>query len=180
MNLLITKNDLIEHCAMSENAPDVRVNVAIQQAHNRLQSILCREFFNELKDDFLDGSLSAKNTTFLDSYAKFYLIWEAYAAFCIVGTFAQTAAGFRQHTDDNSAPVDNQRIEMIRNNAKEQVKFWHAEMMHFLNENIDDYPTYKASNCYDCGVKLPGISISGAGKKEPEENPFYLDSNCCE
>jgi len=183
MNLLITKNDLIEHCGLSENTNDVKVNIAIQQAHNKLQSILCRDYYNELKTQFLAGSLTAENQTFLDDYVKFFLTWEAYASFCIVGTFAQTKAGFRQHTDENSTPVDNQRIDMIRNNAKEQSMFWHGEMMHFLMDNINDYATYKASDCYDCKEKkLPNFGISGAGKKRGEYSPTYFlnnDPNCC-
>jgi hypothetical protein len=181
MNLLINKNDLIEHCGLSGNTDDAKVNISIQQAHNKLQSILCRDFYNELKTEFLDGSLSTENQTFVDDYVKSFLVWEAYASFCIVGTFAQTKAGFREHTDENSSPVDNQRIDMIRNNAKEQSMFWHGEMMHFLVENIDNYATYKNSDCYDCREKkLPSFGISGAGKKKKEYYPTYLNDNCCE
>jgi len=171
MNLLVTKNDIVDNCALSENTDDRQINVAIVQAHNKLQAVLCRDFYEELKTQFLNSTLSTENTAIFP-YVKNYLVWESYSSFIVVGSFNQTKAGFREHTDDNSQPVDNTRISMIKKNAEEQAQFYLGELRRFLHDNIGDYSTYQASNCYDCDPKKYSFKISGAGSKE-RPDPWF-------
>jgi len=164
MNLLITKNDLIENCALSENSADNKVNVAIQQAHNKLQAVLCRDFYEELRTQFLSDSLTVYNASLM-SYVKMYLVWEAYSSFVVVGAFDQTKAGFRQHTDENSQVLNSGELNMLKKNAEEQALFWKGELVNYLYDNIDNYATFKGSNCY-CKKTTYNFKISGAGSKK--------------
>jgi len=165
MNLLISKNDLIEQCSVSINVDDKDANVAIKQAHNKLKAIFCRDFYNELLTQYEAGTLTADNTALM-SYVIDYLVWEAYVSLTVVGSFSHTKSGFREHTDENSNPVDNNRIAMIKKNAEEQANLYRGEMMAFINENIDNYSTYKTSDCYTCQRTQPAFKISGAGSKD--------------
>jgi len=165
MNLLITKLDLIENCGISENTVDKKVNIAIQQAHNKLKRIICRELYAEILTEFENKSLSVKNQNLLE-YIIPFLSWQTYSDFIFPASVDHTTAGFREHVGDNEQIVDTQRLNSIKKNAETQVEFWKGELLYYLKKNVDTYPLFKNSGCYDCGSESTSFKITGAGTKD--------------
>ena len=160
-NQLITKNEIIKACALSSVADDSRVNVCIQQAMNRLRTVLCRDFFNELIVEFNAETYTGLNETLVEDYIRPYLSWLAYESYVLIGSQANTKAGFREHLDEDSQPVTDQRLKSIMKNAYEQSEFYRSLMLEYLYDNEDDFATWKASGCY-CLEPKSTFKITGA------------------
>ena len=160
-NQLITKNEIIKACALSKNADDSRVNVCIKQAMNRLRVVLCRDFFNELMTEFNTETYTGLNETLVEDYIRPYLSWLAYEIYTLIGAQANTKAGFREHLDEDSQPVTDQRLKSIMKNAYEQSEFYKSLMLEYLYDNEDDFATWKASGCY-CLEPKTTFKITGA------------------
>ena len=165
-NLLITKNNLIEHCGIASNADDASVNVAIVQAHNTLKSLICRDYYDFLISGNDAGSLTGYHLTLLNDYIEYYLTWLAYSKFILLGAQMNARAGFREHIEETSQPVTEARLNALRKNAEEQVMYYKAEMFFFINGNIAEFSLYKNSDCYDCTTKKESFKITGAGSYE--------------
>ena len=166
-NQLITKNELIKICALSENADDSRVNVSIQQAQNALRALLCKDFFNELIAEFNAETYTGLNETLVENYIRPFLSWLAYEKYCLIGSQSNTKAGFREHLDDDSQPVTDNRLKSIMKNAYEQSEFFKADLLDYMYENENSFPTWKSSGCY-CITPTSTFKITGAGTKKNE------------
>lgn len=158
---LITKNEIIKACALSDVADDSRVNVCIQQAMNRLRAVICRDFFNELITEFNAKSYTGLNEILVKEFIRPYLSWLAYEKYVLIGSQANTKAGFREHLDDDSQPVTDQRLKSLMKNAYEQGEFYRSLMLEYLYDNEDEFLTWKASGCY-CLEPKSTFKITGA------------------
>lgn len=165
---LITKNELIKLCALSQTADDARVNVCIQQAQNSLRAVLCRDFFNELITEFEAESYTGLNETLVEVYIRPYLSWLAYEKYVLIGSQANTKAGFREHLDDDSQPVTDQRLKSLMKNAYEQSEYHKRDMINYLYENENQFTTWKNSGCY-CMEQDITFKITGAGTKKQSD-----------
>lgn len=159
--LIITKDDLRQWCNVSENASDEQINICIEQAQNQLKSLFCRDYYDDFLAGFEDDSLTGQDLALL-AYVKPYLSWLAYSKYTVVGSQDNTKSGFRELLSDNSQPVTESRLNAIRKNAEEQVMYYERDMMYFIKSNINDFPVYKASNCYTGKKNKLTFKITGA------------------
>jgi hypothetical protein len=162
-NLLVTKNNLIEHCDLSENADDVRVNVAITQAHNQLRAVICRDYYDYLIAQYNANTLAGIHLTLANTYIEPYLSWLSYSKYCLIGSQENTKSGFREQVSENSQPVTEARLNAIRKNAEEQALFHQGEMLYYLKQNITLFTVYADSDCYKCKSMESTFKITGAG-----------------
>lgn len=147
-NQLITKNDIIKACALSDNADDGRINVCIGQSQNGLRVILCKDFYNQLITEFNNEAYTGLNETLVEDYIRPFLCWLAYEKYILIGSQANTKAGFREHLEDNSQPVTDQRLKSLMKNAYEQSEFYKSLLKEYLYDNENSFATWKASGCY--------------------------------
>ena len=163
-NFLITKNDVIKYCGLTANANDDTVNVCIQQAHNRLKSIICEAMLDDLISEFLADTYTGLNNTFIQDYVQPFLTWLAYSKYVVWGAQDNTKAGFRELTDDHSTPVSDLRLKNMLTVAENEAEINRKLMIRFLFDNIASFPLFEASDCYDCcNEKKYFHKISGAG-----------------
>ena len=160
-NQLITKNEIIKKCDLSKVADDSKVNVCIRQAMNSLRAVLCRDFFNELITEFNAETYTGLNETLVEDFIRPYLSWLAYEIYALLGQQTDTKAGFREHLDDDSQPVTDQRLKSLEKNAYGQSEFYKSLMLEYLYDNEDEFLTWKASGCY-CLEPKSTFKITGA------------------
>jgi len=153
---------------------DNKINVAIYNAQKRLKSILCDKEYNSLLSNFDAASLTTAQTNLLP-YTQEFVVWEAYKLFIPVSGVHSTEAGYRNFEDENSNQVNKATLHELSAYADEQSNYFKGELKYFLDQNIDDYPDYKESGCYNCLGRENYTKISGAGKRKTLSRNLYPD-----
>jgi hypothetical protein len=179
--LFISQQDFKDKVDLSENVLSKYIIPNIASVQDRyIKKILCKSFYDELIDELDGGNVTTANQTLIDDYIKAAMVYRSYARYLASANVFNTPAGFRKFREDNSEGAEAADMAALMNQANSDANYYERELFDFLNNNLDDYPTYR-DEC-QCG-KLKSITnfkISSIGKgcKDPytnPNNPFYND-----
>jgi hypothetical protein len=180
--LFISQEDFKDRVDLSENVLSKYIvpNIALVQ-DRYIKKILCKDFYDELIAQIEGSTLTTANETLVDDYIKPAMVYRSYARYLASANVFSTPAGFKRLTDDNSEAAQAADMAALMNQANSDAVYYERELYEFLENNEDDYETYK-DNCKCAKIKSIGsFKISGIGKglKDPytnPNNPYYRDS----
>lgn len=120
-----------------------------------LLPILCTDQFNDLRDKYQEGNLSANEQALLECVKKTVAEWALFEAvphlaiipeadgFKVIST---TDGMFSKRNLTNS--THEKAIQQLRYSAEENGKTFRAELLSYLYKNPDNFPLWKNSECY--------------------------------
>ncbi|HET6224670.1 MAG TPA: hypothetical protein VFF27_00230 [Bacteroidia bacterium] len=185
--LFISQEDFKERVDLSDNVLSKYIIPNIASVQDRyIKKILCKDFYDELIYQIDNDSLTTENETLVDDYIKPAMVFRSYARYLATANVYSTPSGFRKFKEDNSDSADAADMAAFLNQANSDATFYERELFEFLENNLDDYATYR-DECKCSNIKsITNFKISaiGAGyKKDPYKNPNnpfyndYLDDN---
>jgi hypothetical protein len=185
--LFISQEDFKDRVDLSDNVLSKYIIPNIASVQDRyIKKILCKDFYDELIAQIDAGTLTTANETLIDDHIKPAMVFRSYARYLATANIFSTPAGFRKFREDNSDAAEAADMSAFLNQANSDATYYERELYEFLENNKDDYPTYR-DEC-NCGniksVTNFKISAIGVGyKKDPYKNPNnpfyndYLDDN---
>lgn len=173
--LFLNATHIKEYTFVDQNVDEKYLLVAIKEA----QELHAREYlgtalYDQLISQIDTGSVSALNTTLLDTYIqpmlKYWTIYEA-APFLNIKI---TNKNISKKSSDGSSAVDLSELDRIINKVHTKAKYYTKRMVKYLCENSTSYPLYyNAGNgsdtiyprsvAYDCGIFLGNIKRKNKG-----------------
>lgn len=148
MTRIITNAYFRDETDVSNSVEDVAIDRKIVKAHDQLQFILGRNFYNQIVSQAttLPTTFSTENAALFDPYIKQYLAWQAYEYYIVNANSYDTRMGRRVFKEANSDPVDAKTIGEMISRAKEDSLFYKGNLINFLVEaqklNSASYPIY--------------------------------------
>lgn len=181
--LFISQEDFKDRVDLSDNVLSKYIIPNIAMVQDRyIRKIICKDFYDELITQIDGGTLTADNQTLVDDYIKPAMVFRSYSRYLPTANTFSTPAGFRRFRDDNSESAEAADMQASINQANSDSNFYEKELYDFLENNLDDYPTYR-DNCKCAKKVLSGFKITSIGKGYPKDpytnpnNPYYLDDN---
>ncbi len=185
--LFISQEDFSERVDLSSNILSKYVVPNIAAVQDRyIKKILCKEFYDELISQLDASTVTASNQTLIDDYIKPAMVFRSYARYLATANIFSTPSGFRKYREDNSDAAESSEMTAFLNQANSDANFYEKELYEYLQNNLDNYPTYRDEcNCNNT-TSITNFKISAIGsgyKKDPYNNPNnpyyndYLDGN---
>jgi hypothetical protein len=175
--LFISQEDFKDRVNLSDNVLSKYIIPSIALVQDRhIRKILCNDFYNELIEQLEDDTVTTANQTLIDDYIKPAMVYRSYARYVATANVFSSASGMRKYLEQDSEPATSADLASIIGQAESDALFYERELYEFLEDNEDDYPTYR-DNC-KCGkVKsITNFKISKVGKgfrKDMNIDPYY-------
>jgi hypothetical protein len=159
--LLINQEDFEGYADVSANIDSKYLEPHIRVAQETtLKTILCSDFYTEILSQFEADTLTTENETILP-YIQKCLIFYSYVGYLLYAQIRSTPHGFVQKKSDESDQITDKRLGELLNDAREKARFYEGELREFLEDNEDDYATWRDD---DCGCSEEGFSGFGITK----------------
>lgn len=180
--LFISQEDFRDRVDLSDNVLSKYIvpNIALVQ-DRYIKKILCKAFYDELITQIDAGTLTVVNEALRDDYIKPSMVYRSYARYLASSNVFSTPAGFRRFRDENSETAEVADMQALMNQANSDANYYEKELFDYLENNEDDFPTYR-DNCKCSKIKgVEGFKISSIGKGYPKDpytnpnNPYYND-----
>lgn len=160
--LLINQQDFEGYADISSNIDSKYLEPHIRAAQETtIKSILCSDFYDEILDQYENDSLTTENETILP-YIQKCLIFYAYEGYLLYSQIRSTPHGMVQKRSDESDQISEKRLGELLNNAREKAKFYEGELREFLEDNEDNYPTWRDDDCNCSNEGFSGFWITKA------------------
>lgn len=180
--LFISQEDFKDRVDLSDNVLSKYILPNIASVQDRyIKKILCKDFYDELIEQVDADTLTSANETLVDDYIKPAMVFRAYARYIATANIYNTASGFRKFREDNSDIAENSDMTALLSQAESDAMYYEKELYDYLENNEDDYPTYR-DNCKCSKTKgLANFKITAIGKGYPKDpytnpnNPYYND-----
>jgi hypothetical protein len=180
--LFISQQDFKDRVDLSENVLSKYIVPGIALVQDRyIKKILCKDFYDELIGQIEAGNLTTANETLVDDHVKNAMVYRSYARYLASANVFSTPSGFRRFREDNSEGAEAADMAALMNQANSDANYYERELYEFLNNNLDDYPTYRDECQCSKQNSITSFKISSIGKgynKDPytnPNNPFYND-----
>jgi hypothetical protein len=178
--LFISQQDFKDRVDLSENVLSKYIIPSIALVQDRyIKKILCPEFYDELIEQVADDDLTDDNETLVNDYIKPAMVYRAYARYISNANIFSTPSGFRKYSEENSEAATTADLAGTIAQAESDAQFYENELREFLENNEDDYPTFR-DNC-NCPKPTTGFKVSKIGdgfkkdKKIDLSGSFYSD-----
>ena len=114
--------------------------------------LLCKTLYEQLVSQWADGGFAYLDTNLQNLYPYFkdFLVYKTYARYLVGRNIKDTPAGSRVHTDTISREANTNEMQELRKKAEGDAEFYEDELLNFLEDNKNDYPTWRDSACYKC------------------------------
>lgn len=165
--LLITTSDFSERVDVSNHVADKYIDRHIITAQERyLRGLLGAEFFTELLEEKATGYWTGSNETLVDTYITPYLVWKAYQLYIPQASVFFTGMGPREMTEDNSVLASNERMAQLTDTARDNAKFFEAELYKYLCANKTLFTTWDEATDKVKPQALPRITAVGVKSRK--------------
>lgn len=174
---LITYAYLREECDLPQNLDDSELEKHVYAAQEMLRADIGDGFYQDLLTNYRANSLSAAYTSVYDPYIKQFVAWKAAEYWTVKANFKVTRAGFRVHTEENSAAATDTQMGEIIKDAKYKASFYKNLLIDYLDNHSGDYELYNR-----CGSKKSnGFGITVIKKKEFQPDIYNRGGSfkCC-
>ena len=146
--LLIEENEVKEASSVSITFPVEKMRPFILEAQDlELPPLICDEYYAELIDQAENDTLTPANETLLNDYLKPALARLSLYRILLFAGISVVDSGIVRKSGLNSEPVADEDMERRRIQIRSDAKRYLNRMMAFLDDNIEDYQTFKTSDC---------------------------------
>jgi hypothetical protein len=182
--LFISQEDFKDRVDLSDNVLSKYIIPNIASVQDRyIKKILCKDFYDELIVQIDNSSLTTANDTLVEDYIKPAMVFRSYARYLATANIFSTPSGFRKFREDNSDSAEAADMSAFLNQANSDATFYERELFEYLENNLDDYPTYR-DECKCSNIKALSnfkITAIGSGYKKDfyknPNNPYYNDND---
>jgi hypothetical protein len=138
----------------------ISTNTILLSELAHLKTAIGKKFYEELKTQNNDGTLTAANQTLMDDFLIRTLCW--FARFEVINEIQSNSSsmGIVHNIDEFSTIIDPAELNAYKQDTYRKSEIYLQDMLEFLNDpdNIGDYPTYKANApCNTTTYKNHGI-----------------------
>lgn len=167
--LLIDTSKFSERVDVSDHIADKYLDRHILTAQERyLKPLLGAAFYNELLEDKLSGYYGTGIEALIDDYITPYLVWRSYQVYLPHSKTFMTGMGPRVLTEDNSMPLSDKHLSIMRDESKSMADFYERELYEYLCDNKETFTTWEDATDKNRNVYLPGIT--GVGRNSRNDN----------
>jgi hypothetical protein len=161
--LLITLSDVSDRLKISSSLEleDFRPYIILAQ-ELYLSKILCKDFYDEIIQEYQDDSFSTENQTLYDEYIKKALVYRAYACYLAEANIHVKNSGLRTFIEDDSADKDSKSIYSMVRAYEQRADSYENFLKEYLEDNASTFPTYYA-NCNSCKTENSALKITSIG-----------------
>ena len=140
---LISTTYLKDNSPINENVDDKLLKSAIKESQEiYIRDIIGSGLYNELQTQAFAGTLTANNTTLLDTYIapclKYYTLTES----MLPMTFKMLNKSVASRNSDNATPVTIDEMTMIERRYRDKAEYYANRLKDYLCANTILYPKY--------------------------------------
>lgn len=183
--IFITEEDIKQTSLIDENVDVSLIRNTIREAQDlHIHEILGTGLYNELKTQIDAGTLTALNTTLLDSYVRWSLLyWSLYEGVDVL-TYKFRNKSIMKMSSDNGQPISLDEVKRLMDSFKNKAEWYSERVTRYLCENQSSYPLYinpgtgsdtihPKRNNYDSGWHL-GRDNYNSSYKDRFDNTYDL------
>ena len=140
---LISVSYLKDNTPINENLDDKLLKSAIKEAQEiYIRDVIGSGIYDELQDQAFNSTLTADNTTLLDSYIapclKYYSLTES----MLPMTFKFMNKSVATRNSENATPVSIDELTLIEQRYRDKAEYYADRLRNFLKENPTLYPKF--------------------------------------
>jgi hypothetical protein len=134
---------LKDNTPLNENLDDKLLKSSIKEAQEiYIRDVIGSGIYDELQDQAYNGTLTADNTTLLDSYIapclKYYTLTES----MLPMTFKFMNKSVATRNSENATAITPQELSLIEQRYRDKAEYYAERLRDFLKENPTIYPKY--------------------------------------
>jgi len=139
----ISTSYLKDNSAINENVDDKLLKSAIKEAQEiYIRDIIGSGLYDELQTQAFAGTLTANNTTLLDSYIapclKYYTITES----MLPMTFKLMNKSVATRQAENATAITIDELTLIEQRFRDKAEYYGNRLRDYLRENTNTYPLF--------------------------------------
>jgi hypothetical protein len=139
----ISTTYLIDNSPLNENLDPKLLKSSIKEAQEiYIRDVIGSGIYNELQDQAYNGTLTADNTTLLDSYIapclKYYTLTESMLPL----TFKFMNKSVASRNSENATPISTSELTMIEQRYRDKAEYYAERLRDYLKENPNKYPKF--------------------------------------
>ena len=159
---LVTAAEVISNSFTNANTDPALIsnNTILLSELAHLKTAIGKKFYEELKTQNNDGTLTAANQTLMNDFLIRTLCW--FARFEVINEIQSNSSsmGIVHNIDEFSTIIDPAELNAYKQDTYRKSEIYLQDMLEFLNDsdNSSDYPTYTANApCNTTTYKNHGI-----------------------
>ena len=161
----------------------ISTNTILLSELAHLKTAIGKKFYEELKTQNNDGTLTTANQTLMDDFLIRTLCW--FARFEVINEIQSNSSsmGIVHNIDEFSTIIDPAELNAYKQDTYRKSEIYLQDMLEFLNDpdNIGDYPTYKANApCNTTTYKNHGIIMYDSIYSRPRRDYDSWKNYCPE
>jgi hypothetical protein len=134
---------LKDNTPLNENLDDKLLKSSIKEAQEiYIRDVIGSGIYDELQDQAYNGTLTADNTTLLDSYIapclKYYTLTES----MLPMTFKFMNKSVASRNSENATAITPQELSLIEQRYRDKAEYYAERLRDYLKENPTIYPKY--------------------------------------
>tara|TARA_R110000764_G_scaffold113795_2_gene200913 strand:- start:654 stop:1232 length:579 start_codon:yes stop_codon:yes gene_type:complete len=172
---LATASEVISNSFTNANTDPALIsnNTILLSELAHLKTAIGKKFYEEIKKQNNDGTLTAANKILMDDFLIRTLCW--FARFEVINEVQSNSSsmGIVHNIDEFSTIIDPAELNAYKQDTYRKSEVYLQDMLEFLNDpdNSADYPTYKANApCNTTTYKNHGIIMYNSIYSRPTRN----------
>ena len=172
---LVTAEEVISNSFTNANTDPALIsnNTILLSELAHLKTAIGKKFYEELKTQNNDGTLTADNQTLMNDFLIRTLCW--FARFEVINEIQSNSSsmGIVHNIDEFSTIIDPAELNAYKQDTYRKSEIYLQDMLEFLNDsdNSADYPTYTANApCNTTTYKNHGIIMYDSIYDRPRRN----------
>ena len=182
---LATSEEVISNSFTNANTDPalISTNTILLSELAHLKTAIGKKFYEELKTQNNDGTLTTANKTLMDDFLIRTLCW--FARFEVINEVQSNSSsmGIVHNIDEFSTIIDPAELNAYKQDTYRKSEIYLQDMIEFLNDpdNSADYPTYTANApCNTTTYKNHGIIMYDSIYDRPRRNYDSWKNYCPE
>jgi len=182
---LATSEEVISNSFTNANTDPalISTNTILLSELAHLKTAIGKKFYEELKTQNNDGTLTTANQTLMDDFLIRTLCW--FARFEVINEVQSNSSsmGIVHNIDEFSTIIDPAELNAYKQDTYRKSEIYLQDMIEFLNDpdNSADYPTYTANApCNNTTYKNHGIIMYDSIYDRPRRNYDSWKNYCPE
>ena len=172
---LVTAAEVISNSFTNANTDPalISTNTILLSELAHLKTAIGKKFYEELKTQNNDGTLTTANQTLMDDFLIRTLCW--FARFEVINEVQSNSSsmGIVHNIDEFSTIIDPSELNAYKQDTYRKAEIYLQDMIEYLNDadNSADYPTYTANApCNTTTYKNHGIIMYDSIYARPTRN----------
>ena len=172
---LVTAAEVISNSFTNANTDPALIsdNTILLSELAHIKSELGQKFYEEIKTQHNDGTLTTENQTLMDDFLTRCLCW--FVRFEVINEVQSnsTSAGIVHNIDEFATVIDTAELNAYKQDTYRKSEIYLKDMLDYMNgdDQSGDYPTYESNKpCNDNVYKNHGIIMYDSIYSRPTRN----------